>query len=264
MNITSEAWDRPLYFLHLAKTGGTTFTSILDRQFAPHEICPAQLWHELLKIPAGQLSNYRCFRGHFYAYLERLIKRPVQYITFLRDPMERSLSHYADIARWPGHYFYDRVREQGSFLAFLKDPVTSSLLMNYQTRGLALDLDPVAIAATLSPEELDALRLEQILDTMLPRNMSDDELLARAKARLERCLFVGLTEHFEESLAHVARLLRWQAVPENIRLNVSEERPATPDLSPEAKALLFEQTYLDHELYAYARLRFERYRTIDP
>lgn len=257
MRIAKEN-NSPLYFLHLAKTAGTTFMSVLDRQFSQDEICPAKLWHQLLTIPTEKLSGYRCFRGHFYAYLDSFLNRSLKYITFLRDPVERTLSHYSHIARSPGHYFYNRIVEQDNFLAFLSDPATKCLMINYQVRGLALDVDPVVIASALSPEELSRLKLEQILDTMTPVDMSDDELLSRAKARLDQCLFVGLTEQYPESLKRISSLLGWPAIPGNMHLNVSEKRLSKADIGAEAKRLLLEQTYLDYELYHYAQSKFEK------
>jgi hypothetical protein len=172
----------PPYFLHIPKTAGTSFMALLHAQYEVATICPAYLWRDLLQIPKEQLSEYQLFRGHFYAYLEPYLQHSLRVITFLRDPIARSLSHYAHVKRAPGHYFYQRAQDLGDFLAFLRDPVTNPLIVNFQTRALALMLEPTTIAATLSAEALEALLLEQILETTMPHGISDDELLQRAKA----------------------------------------------------------------------------------
>jgi len=41
--------DDTVFFLHVTKTAGTTFISILDSYFDHNSIYPEQLWHELLK-----------------------------------------------------------------------------------------------------------------------------------------------------------------------------------------------------------------------
>jgi ABC-2 type transport system ATP-binding protein/lipopolysaccharide transport system ATP-binding protein len=247
-----------LYFLRIPKTASTSFVEIFHQQFAPEEICPANLWHELLRIPPAQLGRYRVFSGHFYAYLDRLIKQPIRCITFLRDPIERSLSHYAHVYNVPDHYFHRRAREQKNFEAFLLDPITNPLIINFQTRALALDLDPVAIASALSQESFDAFALEQILETFMPNSMGDTELLQKAKEKLDHCLFVGVTEYFDLSVTYLARTLNWSAVPNQIHLNSTPERLQQQALDSRTKALLLEQTHLDRELYAYALTRFER------
>jgi hypothetical protein len=246
-----------LYFLHIPKTAGTSFIAMLHNHYHAETVCPAYLWHQLLRMPHTQRSTYRLYRGHFYAYLNRVIDQPLHVITFLRDPIERSLSHYHHIYREPGHYFHQRVHEQGSLLAFLRDPLTLPLITNFQTRALAAELDPVAIAATLPSQAIDALMLEQLLETIMPTTLSDNDLLQRAKMRLDKCLFVGLTEYFTKSVGHLGQLLQWQSMP-HLQLNQSPARVQREDLDPQTFAALQEQTHLDAALYAYSLQRFEQ------
>lgn len=246
-----------LYFLHIPKTAGTSFIGLLHDQYTASNICPAYLWRDLLKIPHTQRSTYRLYRGHFYAYLDREIHQPLSVITFLRDPIERSLSHYAHILREPGHYFHKRAHELGSLQAFLRDPFTHPLITNFQTRALSCNLDPAAIASKLSPESLDALELERQLETFMPATLPDHELLRRAKNYLDRCLFVGLVEHFAISAKHIADILKWKNVKQ-LRLNQSPNRMWRQNLDTTTLAVLEEHTHLDAELYAYAMIRFEK------
>jgi hypothetical protein len=258
IHTASGRTDDPLYFLHIPKTAGTSFMVLLHAQYEAGTICPAYLWRDLLSIPREQLAAYALFRGHFYAYLESFLERPLGVITFLRDPIARSLSHYAHVKRDPGHYFYQRAQEQGDFVSFLRDPVTNPLIVNFQTRALAVMLDPPKIAAGLSREAVDALMLEQSLETTIPLGISDDELLRRAKAYIDQCLYVGLTERFLESVQALAQYLQWQHIPLNLHLNKTPQQLATFALDFKVHAELYEKTALDHELYAYARARFER------
>ena len=41
--------DDLLYFLHIPKTAGTTFASVLDNYFDFNSILPQQVWSQLLK-----------------------------------------------------------------------------------------------------------------------------------------------------------------------------------------------------------------------
>jgi hypothetical protein len=250
--------DDPLYFLHIPKTAGTSFISILHQRFPAEVICPACLWSDLLRIPTEHRATYRLYRGHFYAYLGPFLGRRLRHVTFLRDPIERSLSHYAHVVREPPHYFHARAREQGDLLTFLRDPATNPLISNFQTRSLALSLDPSAFAETLAPAEIDAFGLERALETTMPASLSDAELLARAKAMIDECVAVGLVEHFRESVGAIARRLRWPDVSADPRLNIAPGRPGRDALDPETLALLREQTSLDRELYDYARARLAR------
>ena len=136
-----------------------------------------------------------------------------------------------------------------------------------QTLALAVDdLKPREIAATLTTDELKAGELERRLTTM-PVRMSDAELLESAKARLNRCVFVGLTERFEESLESLVTRFAWKDVPRGLVLNsapyttpkrAGSELDSAPTrisrsaLDSEASELLHDLTRLDRALYAYA------------
>ena len=255
--------DRPLslgrptlYFLHIPKTAGTTFFEILHANVPSSEVCPAYLWRELLALPRESLSSYRLFRGHFYAYLDVVVPQPLETLTFLRNPIERSLSHYAHIRRWPGHYFHELAQRQGSFASFLLDPVTSPLIENFQSRALVQRLDPVSIVQTLTPAQVDAFRLEQALETAILDNVSDTELLVRAKERVDALLFVGITEAFAESVECLSRRLGWPRPEAPSRLNVGSLRPEANHLDPHTLRLLRERTQVDQVLYDYANQRF--------
>ena len=60
-----------------------------------------------------------------------------KYITFLRDPVERLISHYHYVLRRPKHYLYEQVVKDGLSLS---DYVTSDIspeLSNHQVRMIS-------------------------------------------------------------------------------------------------------------------------------
>lgn len=72
-----------LYFLHIPKTAGTTFISILDNFFDFNSICKKQSWDNLLPDMPSNLSKYNLFRGHFGYSLYRILLKPPIFITML-------------------------------------------------------------------------------------------------------------------------------------------------------------------------------------
>lgn len=99
-----------LVSLHLPKTAGTSFAAALQAQFGPryrpdYDDLPMQLglWsrryralRDGLRLRGQWSDEVACVHGHFLPVKYRLALRgkPVTYLTWLRDPVERVLSHY--------------------------------------------------------------------------------------------------------------------------------------------------------------------------
>lgn len=250
-----NAPDAPvLYFYHLPKTAGISMKNVLADHFWPDQIFPDFLWSDLLTRTPAQLAGFRLFQGHFYSHLYRLLpSRPIA-ITLLRDPVARALSHYRWMWRETDHYFYDRVHKVGSLMGFLHDPEGRALLSNFQTRLLALDMDTMKEDPSYNLS--DPYVVETLLELTTP-TMDDAELLARAKARLDSFVFVGLSERLQESMWLLDYMFGWwpaQTVP---YVNAAPSDGVFGDISSEAIGLLRAMTSLDAELYCYAQQRFE-------
>lgn len=246
------------YFLHIPKTAGTTFMAALDRQFQTEQVCPGKLWRDLLRLNAADLSRFRLFRGHFYNLLQPYLGRQVRTLTFLRDPIERALSHYAHVVREPGHSFHKHALELGSLEAFIADPLTRPMISNFQTRSLGLPFDIRGIAARFGADQLKALAFERHIETWMPEPGDEEALLQTALTRLHEMAFVGLVERFDESLVRLDRLSGW-SVREiaGIRLNQSPQRITRDSLDPTTRAALEQANRLDRALYAAGVARWD-------
>ena len=246
---------RPLYFLHIPKTAGISLTAILESRFDAELICPAHLWHDLMRIPRGDLKRYRLFRGHFYSYLSQFLERGLTHLTMLRDPVERSISHFEHVRRAPEHYFHRKASSQ-TLAEFVSNPETRPMIEDFQTRAVAQDLDPRPFAAGLSRASLEALTLERLYESTMP-SVSAATLLARAKTRLDEYAFVGLVERFEDSIRLICAVLGLPQVDSLPALNVSSNRADREAIPLETLELIRERTQLDAALYEHAQSLFE-------
>jgi len=127
-----------IYFLHIPKTGGTTFHSFISAQFEGGKVCSAHLWHQMVVLDPKIVGGCEFIWGHFYSYLHRYLQMPMRYITMLRHPLERALSHYAHVRNNAGHYFHRKALEQGTFSNYIGDPEIAPTLNSFQARSLTL------------------------------------------------------------------------------------------------------------------------------
>jgi hypothetical protein len=190
-------------------------------------------WEECLQkvrsLSACEIEAHQVFKGHMRFGLHEILPWPARYITFLRDPVKRALSHYRMALRKgelpPGHRI-DPSRPGWNMEAC---PTVARSLDNGQTR---------AIAGT---------------DFDLPFGACNADHLRLAKRNLDRHFdFVGLTEHFDLSLMLLGRVCGWKwhfYVPDNVA-------PPEPLLiSAEIEEDIRTLNSLDMELYRYAEER---------
>jgi Sulfotransferase family len=241
----------PIYFLHIPKTGGTTFHEFIASQFPESSILPAHLWRELLRRNPQSICEYSFIWGHFYSYLARYVPCNLRYITVLRHPIERALSHYGHIIRETSHYLHMRAVSLRDFGGFLRDPITATAVTNFQVRSLTASFDPVTIAESMSVPQLDAFELEKTLETTTP-STPDHVCVEHAMHRLKQMCFVGITERMTESVAVLCRTFNWAPPLQFRSLNVSDSRLKWSELRADDRDLLMQLNAEDLKLYAFA------------
>jgi hypothetical protein len=230
--------DRTLFFMHIPKTAGTTFLSILERMFGP--IYRPVTWErgeteEHLRFDPASVRGKRVFAGHWnFSVVERapwLVP-----ITVLREPIERFISHFKYTRRMNApttRILHERIHEQGLDLdAFLDDRDVKQWLWNFQTRQVAGYL--WREAPTPPP----------------------DELLDIAKANLDCCVYVGLTERMAESVLLLATIFGQAPITEIETLNADAEKTDGATLAASTREKIVALSSLDVALYEYAKQRY--------
>lgn len=93
-----------LHFIHIPKSGGTTFREYLENQYPEHLVLPDHMMMErsdglyppadaFCNISQRELNKFNLFRGHYhYDYGAMFKERPIS-LTVLRDPVPRAISH---------------------------------------------------------------------------------------------------------------------------------------------------------------------------
>jgi galactose-3-O-sulfotransferase len=240
-----DAGSHPtIVFLHIGRTAGTTLNSVLDRQYPQRAIYQFDSHRlpdsiaEFRSLPAARRSAMRVVRGHVDFGIHEAIPGPSTYITMLREPVERLISHYQYVRERP-HRLSQRVVEQNMTLEEYVRSGISVELNDWQTRVLA--------GATETPF-----------------GTTDRELLERALANIEEHFaLVGLSERFEETVVMLKRIFGWKRAYYT-KLNATRDRPPRTAVPERALAAIREFNALDIELYEWGRNRLEEMVDADP
>jgi hypothetical protein len=165
--------------IHIAKTAGTSLRRMLQDEYGPSLVYPGDFylermpngWYPLgseMLRDYGNLPPHNVLVGHFTAAMADRLPCRYQTATFLREPVQRSLSMLGQFSRML----------KLPVPALLEDPqFMTANITDFQTRTLGAD-------GVCDPHEVETV---------------DDTVLGRALARLETLDFVGLTERFAES-----------------------------------------------------------------
>jgi hypothetical protein len=258
------------HFIHVMKTGGTSFVFHLLQQFAPDEVYPsatldrvsptdAEPYGSIPKLTAltpERRAVIRMYSGHFPFMVRDLIGGPdLRTLTLLREPVARTVSVLKQFKR-----LYERYQDL-TLDAIYEDPfVFRHFVENHQTKLFSVTADdhPQMLASTPSFREfLDYLSREPgavVAEPALPPDTFrvDERRFERAKENLAHVDVVGLNERFDEFVATLrARFGWWPAgMAGDARANVSSEPWAA---GPDLRARIARDNAFDIELYAYAK-----------
>jgi hypothetical protein len=262
-SIDRQPTHRPplLIFVHIPKTAGTTLTAILrTNEPGPGTRHGGNVFKggggikrgvkfvRLLRNDSGELDRARVLTGHFPLGMREYLpshlpeERELRFLTFLREPIDRTLSHYYAISESGGGYGLPPLPAE----ATLEDALAGGYLHdNLQTRMLSG-----------LPE---------------PFGEVNDEMLAQAKHNLRDGLaFFGLTERFDESLVLAKQRLGLRSIlhvppggggsarsGSKSAGRVNTSRPRGDEVPEELRRAAERYNRYDIELYRYAEQLFD-------
>jgi hypothetical protein len=232
------------FFVHVMKTGGTTFVKQLREQFPDPELYPSPAidWigpHDfdayvkiprLLALPPERRTEIVVYSGHFPFYVVDAVDPSLTTLTVLREPVARTISVLK-------HFKRDEPRFHDSSLEEIYDDRMTFrfFVENHQTKVFSL---------TAADGE-DAINCGLTID---------DARFERARANLARIDVLGVTEHYAEFLAELRSRYGWWpgGVDAADRTNVG---PAGGEVPAALRARIVADNAYDLELYELARER---------
>jgi hypothetical protein len=216
--------QRLIISLHIPKTGGTSFSDVLERAY-PGEV--AFFYREKNKLTHPKLKDH----------------------TRLRDP-ELLAELEADGIKVihghaPGRWFLKGVPDQRQYWTWVRDPVERVISAYYYLvqRGLRGRERPGA-------QKVEGRTLEEYVRIEQNQNIQSRVLTGMDLSKMG---FVGVTEHFDESLAMLGLSQHQLPKPRN-------RNKKKPEIDPELKRLIGELNAEDVALYEEAVRLFDQRR----
>ena len=172
--------------------------------------------------------------GHVpYGLFREHLPADTRYITFLREPVDRVLSHY-----------YRHVHRTGTF----KD-------QRRLGRGMVVT-SSLEEALEMQLPEISNLATRLLCGDRAPMGALPPSALKAAKKNLREFACVGLQERFDESVVLLQRTLGLGLIP-YMSQHVSIDRPTVGEIDDQQRARVAEANQLDAELYSLAGELFE-------
>jgi hypothetical protein len=232
-------WPRPLVFLHIPKAAGSTLQESILSHYPGGVFYrftgDTQQWKDFPDLPERERAAIDVVVGHVHFGVHEYLPEPATYLTMLRDPVDRVVSHYYYVLSNPTHYLHRKIADRGYTLQQFAITRVSHELDNDQVRWLT------------DKHHFD-----------IPTGRVGRALLDEAKWNLEHGIaVVGLMERFEESVRCFEAALGWPPARIRERRNVNPERPPLSEIDPAALEAIREVNRYDVELYEFARALFE-------
>ncbi len=217
-------------FMHIPKTAGTAFREAIAANYNHAEIAylyptvPGLLVKDLRDLPVEQRRSFRIVVGHFQFGMHEALPQQCEYVTIVREPAARVVSHYAYLQQMQP----DLVSENGILM-----PLESVL-----EQRLTVDFDNAMVRCFSGVDQ-----------RVFPPGALTRDIFDWAVRNLRTAFtFVGHQETSAASFAKLQERFGWYAAPGLGHVNAGK-KPADLNITPGLLRAIKHYNHWDHLLY---------------
>ena len=229
--------DFTLLYIRVPKTASTTvWRSVIHHQYADKRLHGgmSRLW----SADQSVRDELDVISGHGPYGLHKLITRPSVYIVTLREPIDRTLSHYYYLLSRPDHRLAPLVNSMSMREYFSRDNQWD--LANIQTKFLSGDFTHITAIGPINDGPPD------------DPNLSMNVVFEHALQNLETCL-IGFQDELDKSMTYFSRILKWRYPINKGMTRKNYDRPPLESEPQWVLNMVSECNRLDIKLYNYAK-----------
>jgi hypothetical protein len=213
-------------------------------------VSPHRLWDNIVPLPLSWVDDYDVVSGHFGVSFVDLFDFDLVAFTFLRHPVDRTLSHFMHVKRDRSHRYHQYVADM-TLADFLADPTTIPLVYNLQSRYLSFEISGFDCKSRL-PREPSRRGDLAVTWELMSYGMKDSDIRDLSLRSLKRLNFVGLVEEFDTSMRRLTALLKVDDCYVS-KLNASPNVNDIANVTPAMRERILDLNRIDMELYDIAK-----------